>query len=82
MSLFDSLGGAAQQPQQMTMQDAMRQLQQNPSDMLKRAGLNVPNGMNNPQQIVNHLLQSGQVPQNRLTMAMQMAQRMGLLARR
>lgn len=78
MSLFDSLGGAAQQPQKMNMQDAMRQLQQNPSGMLKRAGLNVPNGMNNPQQIVNHLMQSGQLPQNRLTMAMQMAQRMGL----
>ena len=78
MSLFDSLGGTAQQPQKMNMQDAMRQLQQDPSGMLKRAGLNVPNGMNNPQQIINHLMQSGQLPQSRLTMAMQMAQRMGL----
>lgn len=79
MSLFDSLGGAAQQPQKMTMQDAMRQLQQDPSGMLKRAGLNVPNGMNNPQQIINYLLQSGQVSNPRLQMAQRM---MGMLGRR
>ena len=78
MSLFDSLGGTTQQPQRMTMQNAMQQLRANPSAMLKQAGLNVPDGMNNPQQIINHLMQSGQLPQNRLTMAMQMAQRMGL----
>lgn len=47
---------------QMTMQDAMRQLQANPSQMIKQAGYEVPEEMaNNPQQAVMHLIQSGQV---------------------
>lgn len=47
---------------QMTMMDAMRQLQSNPAEMIKQAGYNVPDEMaNNPQQAVMHLIQSGQV---------------------
>ena len=47
---------------QMTMQDAMRQLQANPAQMIKQAGFNVPEEYaNNPQQAVMHLIQSGQV---------------------
>ena len=77
MSLFDNLGGA--QPQQMNPMQMVQQLKQNPSQMLSQAHLNVPqNMMNNPQQIVNHLVQSGQVPQQRLQAAMQMMQRMGI----
>ena len=91
MSLFDSLGQRAPNAQsnaraldntranaRLLPQQAMQQLKSNPAAMLRQAGLNVPNGMNDPQQIINHLTQSGQLPQNRLTMAMQMAQRMGL----
>lgn len=48
--------------QQMTMMDAMRQLQSNPAEMIKQAGYNVPDEIaNNPQQAVMHLIQSGQV---------------------
>ena len=47
---------------QMTMQDAMAQLRQNPAQMIKQAGYNVPDEIaNNPQQAVMHLIQSGQV---------------------
>lgn len=77
MSLFDNLGGA--QPQQMNPMQMVQQLKSNPAQMLNQAHLNVPqNMMNNPQQIVNHLVQSGQIPQQRLQAAMQMAQRMGI----
>ena len=71
MSIFNSLGGGNQQ-QQITPQQAMSQLQSDPSGTLKQFGLNVPAGMNNPQQIVQHLLQSGQVPQGKINQAMQM----------
>ena len=57
------------------------QPQQNPRDqalaLLKQQGISVPEGMeNNPQGIIQHLMQSGRIPQNRLTMAQQMMQRM------
>ena len=48
--------------QQMTMQDAMRQLQANPAQMIKQAGYNVPDEIaNNPQAAVMHMIQSGQI---------------------
>jgi hypothetical protein len=55
--------------------------QQNPRDaamgMLKQRGIQIPAGMeNNPQGIIQHLMQSGAVPQNRLQMAQQIMQRM------
>lgn len=78
MSLFDSLGGttapttAPTNPIQM-----LSQLKGNPAQMLKQAGYSIPDGMNNPQQIVNHLLNSGQVNNGRLSMAQQMARNFG-----
>lgn len=55
--------------------------QQNPKEqalsLLKQQGITIPSGMeNNPQGIIQHLMQSGRVPQNRLSMAQQMMQRM------
>ena len=49
--------------QQMTMmQDAMRQLQANPAQMITQAGYNVPDEIaNNPQAAVMHMIQSGQI---------------------
>ena len=51
--------------------------QQNPRDaamsLLKQQGIQIPAGMeNNPQAIIQHLMQSGQIPQGRLNMAQQM----------
>ena len=75
MSLFDSLG----QNQQMNPLQMVNQLKQNPAQMLNQAHLRVPqNMMGDPQQIVNHLVQSGQVSQSRLNAVMQLAQRMGI----
>lgn len=78
MSLFKPNGNGQQtQRPQMTAQQAMSQLQADPAGTLKQAGLNIPAGMNNPQQIVQHLLQSGQVPQSRFAQAMQMIGQFG-----
>ena len=48
--------------QQMGFQDALRQLQSNPAQLIKQAGFNVPENIaGNPQATVMHLIQSGQV---------------------
>lgn len=57
------------------------QVQQNPRDaamsLLKQQGIQIPQGMeNNPSAILNHLMQSGRIPQGRLNMAQQIMQRM------
>lgn len=44
---------------------------------LKEMGITVPQGMeNNPQALIQHVMQSGKVPNNRLSMAQQVMQRM------
>lgn len=62
-----------QQPNIMQM---LQQLKQNPMQMLQRAGLNVPQGMNDPNAIIQHLMQSGQLTQDRYNQLYQMAQQM------
>lgn len=72
MSLFDSLGSKPQQPQPMNPMQKLQELKQNPANVMKQAGFNVPEDMHDPNQIIQYLLQSGQVTQNRLTQARQM----------
>ena len=55
--------------------------QQNPKEqalnLMKQHGIAIPEGMeNNPQGIIQHLMQSGRFPQNRLNMAQQIMSRM------
>ena len=70
MSLFDKLNG---QPQ-MNMQ----QLQQDPVGMAQKAGYSIPPELaNNPQAMVQHLIQTGQVSNPMLQKIMPMIQRMG-----
>lgn len=69
MSILDNVGSNASNTRP-NAQAALQRLKSDPVGALKQIGLNVPNGMTNPQQIINHLVQSGQLPQNRLTMAM------------
>ena len=54
---------------------------QNPREqamaLMKQQGINVPAGMeNNPTALLQYVMQSGRVPQNRLGMAQQMMQKM------
>jgi len=69
MSIFDRITGQ----NQMNMQ----QLQQDPVGMAKQAGYNIPpNLAGNPQAMVQHLIQSGQVGGQKLQQAMQMIRQM------
>ncbi len=73
---FSALGGAAMggmNPMQM-----LSQLKSNPMGLLRQAGFNVPTNINNPQAIIQHLMNSGQINQNQLTQAQQMAQNFGM----
>lgn len=53
-------------------------MKQNPLGALQRAGYSVPAGVSTPQQILQHLVQSGQINQNQLNFAQQMAQNLGI----
>lgn len=63
------VSGMPSSPMQM-----LAQLKSNPLGMLKKAGYNVPSDVSNPQAIIQHLMNSGQVTQQQLTKAQQMAQ--------
>ena len=52
--------------------DLYNQMQQNPIQMLSRK-FNIPQNINNPNHIIQHLLNSGQVTQTQVNNAMQMA---------
>ena len=69
--LFNTLGG-------MNIPGMMAQLQQNPLALLNKAGFNVPTNINSPQQIIQYLTQTGQINQNQLNQAQQMAQMFGI----
>lgn len=71
MSLFESLSTPQVNHQQITLQS----LKSNPEEALKQAGYSIPGGMHDAQQIINHLLQSGQITNPRLQMAQQLLSR-------
>ncbi len=57
----------------MNPMQMLQQLRQNPVQMLRQAGLNVPDNLNDPNQIIQHLMNSGQISQQRYEQARQMA---------
>lgn len=60
------------------IQQMLGQIKANPMQFLIQRKMNVPqNMMNDPQAIINHLVQTGQVNQNQINSAYQMAQQMG-----
>ena len=61
MSLFDNLGGQQPAQQQINPQQMMHDLKANPASFLQQMGLSIPSGMTDPQQIVQHIMQSGQL---------------------
>lgn len=50
----------------------LNSLMSNPMAMLTKNGFNLPQNMNDPQAIVQHLLNSGQITQDQVNQAMQM----------
>ena len=61
----------------MNIMQMLGQLKSNPLGVLKQAGFNVPANINSPQEIIQHLMNSGQVNQNQVNQAQQMAQMFG-----
>ena len=62
----------------LQMMQMVSQFKQNPMQMLTQMKLNVPqNLMNDPQAIINHLMQTGQVNQQQVNQAYQALQRFG-----
>lgn len=59
------------------MQEQLRQLQSNPQQFIQQAGWNIPPElMNNPKQMVMHLINSGQVGGPALQRVMPMIRQM------
>lgn len=61
------------------MMGMLSQLKANPLQFIMQRRMNLPQNidMNNPQAILNHLVQTGQVSQNQINSAYQMMQKMG-----
>ena len=57
----------------MQIMSMLTQFKQNPLSILSQR-FNLPQNMNNPQEILNHLLNSGQINQNQIDQANQMKQ--------
>ena len=59
----------------MELMGMLQQFRQNPMQMLLQRRMNVPQNIaNDPQAILNHLLQTGQIRQQQVNQAYQMAQ--------
>lgn len=70
-SVYQAMGGQRQPLNPMQMLQVLRN---NPASFLAQAGYQVPEGMTNPNQIIQHLLGTGQVTQARIAQAQRMAQ--------
>ena len=74
MSYFDSHMQQPAQPKQMPdeMRHALGGIKADPVSFLGQRGYKVPDGMTDPRQITQHLLQSGQIGGGRLQQVMRM----------
>lgn len=73
--MFNSLGNGNNQQRQI---DPVQQIKSNPSEYLASRGFNLPEGINtnDPNAIINSLMQSGQIGNPRMQWAMQVINRM------
>lgn len=70
--LFNALGGMA--TGMMNPMAMLSQLKSNPLGFLRQKGFNVPDNLNNPNDIIQHLMNSGQISQDQYNKARSMAQ--------
>ena len=61
----------------MNIMEMVNQIKQNPMAMLSKR-FNIPENMNDPNQIIQHLMNSGQINQSQYNQARQMAQNFGI----
>ena len=57
----------------MALLSQYNQFRKNPMAMLSKR-FNIPQGMNDPNDIINHLMQTNQINQNQLSQVQQMAE--------
>ena len=69
--LFGAMGGSVPSIPQL-----LQQLKANPAQVLAQR-FNIPQGVGDPNAMLQHLVQSGQVSQDQINKAYQIAQRMG-----
>lgn len=62
----------------MQIMSMLPQLRANPVGFLKQYGFNVPENASNPNDIIQHLMNSGQINQSQYDQARQMAQQFGI----
>ena len=72
---FNALGSGGNPMNPMQM---LSQLRSNPLAMLQKAGYNIPQNLNDPQAIIQHLMNSGQITQQQMNNAQRMANQFGL----
>lgn len=65
--------GGAPQPNLMQM---VQQIRSNPMQFIQRAGFRVPQNMTDPNAIIQHLMQTGQISQQRYNQVFQTAQQL------
>lgn len=59
----------------MNPMQMVQQLRSNPMQFIRQAGFNIPQNLSDPNAIIQHLMNSGQVSQQRYEQARQMAMR-------
>lgn len=62
----------------MQMMQMLQQLKGNPAQFMAQRGFQIPQGVTNPQQIVQQMLNSGRVTQAQVDQARQMAMQSGM----
>ena len=81
MSFFDSLGkknNGNGDRSGVTFEEAMKQLQGNPAEMIRAAGYKVPEeAANDPKKAVMHMIRTGQIGGPMMKMISPMIARMG-----
>lgn len=81
MGLFDRLAGGAapangqERKNQPDPRQGYQQMMQDPAGFFAPLGLNIPAGMNDPQEIISYLQNSGQIPNNVFNGAMRLFNR-------
>ena len=65
---FNALGNSGNNPLAL-----LSQLKNNPLALLGRAGFQIPMNINSPQEILQYLMNSGQISQQQMNQAQQMA---------
>ena len=62
----------------MQVMNLLSVFQRNPMGMLNQNGFKIPGNLNDPQAIANHLVSTGQINQETINQAMQIARQMGI----